>query len=94
MMKEEYSIVVVFKPNLDSQDEAVERVVTWLKEIGAKVVAQNHLGIKDLVYQIKGNSKGDFWEMSLESTKPLKLRDFNLYLNREVSVIRYLVLKK
>ncbi len=93
-MKEEYSLVVVFKPGLTEKELPVDKVVTWVEEVGGKVVAKNHLGLKSLAYRIKTFNKGDFWELEIESARPLKIKDLSLYMNRETNVIRYLVLRK
>jgi ribosomal protein S6 len=52
------------------------------------------LGLKDLAYEIEKNNKGDFWTIDLSSESPIKLKEFNLLLNRESNIIRYLILKK
>ena len=52
------------------------------------------MGLKELVYEIGKNSKGDFWTMDLTSESPIKQKDLNLLLNREPNIIRYLILKK
>jgi ribosomal protein S6 len=52
------------------------------------------MGSKDLVYEIAGQTKGDFWVFDVESEKPLSLKELNIILNRETNIIRYLILKK
>lgn len=94
MIKEEYSLVVVFSPKTDKKEELVERVVSWIEETGAKLVKKEEMGSKNLAYLIKGFDKGDFWIFEVESDKPVKLTDLNLRFNRENNIIRYLVLKK
>ena len=51
------------------------------------------MGLKELAYQIKDNDKGDFWVLDVESKETLKVKDFNLLLDRETNIIRYLILK-
>lgn len=93
-MKEKYSLIVVFNPSVAEKDLPLEKLVTWLEDAGSQITAKNHLGLKDLAYKIKGFNKGNFWELALESETPLKLKDLNLSMNREVNIIRYLVLRK
>ena len=52
------------------------------------------MGLKDLAYEIQGHNKGDFWVLDLESEETLKIKEFNLLLDRETNIIRYLILKK
>lgn len=90
-----YQFVLV----LDSKIEDVERektlnkIETWLKSNKTEVVKKEHTGAKDLVYAIRGLRKGDFWILDIACEVPLKLKELNLLLNRETSVIRYLIIK-
>lgn len=94
--KYNYELVLVFNPKADEKDKEknLKKVETWMVESGAEVVKNNHLGNKDLVYKISDLDKGDFYVLEILAVKPLKLKEFNLYLNREPVVIRYLMLKK
>lgn len=94
--KSQYQVVVVFNPKTEEkQKETVfKQIEKWVEGNQARVVKKESLGQKQLAYEIKGCSSGDYWTVDVESDKPLKLRDFSIYLNREVCVIRYLVLKK
>ena len=91
-----YQMVLVFAPKTEEKDreKILKKVDAWLDEHTGKVVKRDHWGMKDLVYKIVGNTKGDFWILDVEATKPVKLNELNLFLNREVNVIRYLILKK
>ena len=57
------------------------------------MTAKDQIGVKPLVYQIKNFDKADFWQLEVEADKPIKLAELNVFLNRELQVIRYLVLK-
>lgn len=94
--KYQYSVVLVLNPKTEEKErEAVlKKIYTKLESFGVQIVKKDHLGLKDLVYQIKKQNKGDFWDLDLETKKSLKIDQLNIYLNREISVIRYLILKK
>jgi small subunit ribosomal protein S6 len=94
--KHKYQIVSVLSPKTEEKErEAVlVKVSGWVDGSKAKVVSQNHFGLMDLVYKIRDFEKGDFWVFEVESEKPIQLKEFNLFLNREPNIIRYLILKK
>ncbi|MFA7300867.1 MAG: 30S ribosomal protein S6 [Candidatus Shapirobacteria bacterium] len=89
-----YEVTVVFAPK--TEEKTTETVFSKLESmwIAATLEKKEHLGSKELSYAIKGNKKGDFWTLTFTSDKTLKLNEANLFLNREPSVIRYLVIKK
>jgi small subunit ribosomal protein S6 len=91
-----YQIVAVLSPKIEDKEKelTLSKIEKNLAEIKAEVVKKDHWGTKDLAYAIKKSNKGDFWILDVESEVPVKLKDINLFLNREVSVIRYLVLKQ
>lgn len=93
IMKEEYTLVVVFNPTVAEKDLPMDKLVGWIADIGGQVKAKNHLGIKDFAYEIGGFLKGNFWELIIESEKPLKLNALNVSINRETNIIRYIILK-
>lgn len=94
--KYKYQIVSVLNPKTEEKErEAVFlKVSGWVDDSKAKVISKNHFGMIDFVYKIKDFEKGDFWVFEVESEKPMRLKEFNLFLNRESSIIRYLILKK
>ncbi|OIP87830.1 hypothetical protein AUK05_00340 [Candidatus Shapirobacteria bacterium CG2_30_35_20] len=89
-----YEVTVVFVPK--TEEKTTEMVFSKLETllIVANLEKKDHLGLKELSYSMKGNKKGDFWMLTVVSDKTLKLNEVNLFLNREPSVIRYLVIKK
>lgn len=91
-----YQIVLVLAPKVEEKDreKILSKVESWLEANSAKVAQKDHTGMKELVYEIAGGRKGDFWILEVEAVKPLKLTELNLFLNREINVIRYLILKK
>lgn len=94
--KYKYQIVSVLNPKTEEKEkEAVlNKVSGWVDDSKAKVVTRNHFGMMDLVYKIRDFDKGDFWIFDVESEKPMQIKEFNLFLNREPNIIRYLILKK
>jgi len=94
--KFQYQAVVVLSSKLDEteRDGVMVKVEKWAKEAGVEGFKKAHFGTKSLVYKIRKEDKGDFWTINLESDKPVSFKEFSLYLNREVNIIRYLVLKQ
>lgn len=89
-----YQLVLVLSPVLSEKDGVLDKVKKQLEEVGLKTVKKDSMGLKDLVYPIKKQMKGDFYKYDLESEKAVKLNDLNLFLNREANIIRYLILKQ
>lgn len=86
---------MVFSPKAEEKgkDASFKKISALLEEKGAKISQKEHTGTKNLEYLIAGENKADFWELKVEADKPVKLNDFNVLLNREPNIIRYLVLK-
>lgn len=95
MKANSYQIVVALAPKLENKvlEASLKSVSEWIEEAGGKAKKPKDLGNKPLEYEIKGNKSADFYEFSVESDLPMSIKDFNLHLNRESSIIRYLVLK-
>jgi ribosomal protein S6 len=91
-----YQLVLVLKPKLEEKERnsVFKEVESKLNTLKAEVASRDHLGQKEMVYKIQGFSRGDYWVWELESEKPLVVKDFNVFLNRETNIIRYLILKK
>lgn len=91
-----YQLVVVLNPKLEEKAKSavLKSVEGWVNEAGGKTKKPKDLGNKELEYPISGCRSGDFWEFTVEAEGAWKSKDFNLYLNRESSIIRYIVLKK
>ena len=94
--KQNYQAILVLNPKTEDKEKEkiLTKVATWLETNKAEIAKKDHVGSKELVYDIAGNRKGDFWVLEIEGEVPLKLTELNLYLNREANVIRYLILKK
>jgi ribosomal protein S6 len=91
--KYQYQLVVVLAPKTEEKEKVLDKINNWLEKNKIESTS-NHTGLKELVYEINKNTKGDFWVYDLISESPIKLKEFNLLLNREVNIIRYLILKK
>lgn len=91
--KYHYQLVVVLAPKTENKEKVLAKVTDWLKKNKIEQL-ENHMGLKELVYEVDKNTKGDFWVYDLTSESPIKLNEFNLMLNRESNIIRYLILKK
>lgn len=92
--KYKYQMVAVINPKTEEKEKVFEKTLSWLENHQAVVTNKDHYGMKELVYKIDGHEKGDFWIFDIESENTLKLKEFNLLLNREANIIRYLILKK
>lgn len=91
-----YQMVLVLKPKLEEKekDSLFKKIESKLDGLKAEVISRDHMGIKDMIYKIAGFDRGDYWVWELEAEKPLIIKDFNIFLNREINIIRYLILKK
>jgi len=92
--KYQYQIILVLSPKTEDKEKVLAKAYSWLESNKVEISNKDHMGLKDLVYEIKDNNKGDFWVLDVDSKEPLKIKEFNLLLDREVNVIRYLILKK
>jgi len=91
--KYQYQLVVVLNPKTEEKDKVLAKVTDWLEKNKIES-SEDHMGLKELAYEIDKNTKGDFWIYNLTAESPIKLKEFNLMLNRESNIIRYLILKK
>lgn len=92
--KYQYQIVLVLNPKTEDKEKVLNKAYAWLESNNAEISNKDHMGLKDLAYEVKKNNKGDFWILDVESKETLKVKDFNLLLDREINIIRYLILKK
>ncbi len=91
-----YQFILVFGPKVEEKDQTKvwDKIEGLLGAGKAEISKKEHMGLKDLVYEVKGFRKGDFWLVDFESGLPFNMKDLNLLLNRENLIIRYLVLTK
>ena len=93
--KYKYELVVVFDPKAETKakEKCLKEIEENIQEAKFNVDNRENFGIKDLAYKIKKLDKGDFWVFTIGGNKPIKSKEFKLFLNRETNVIRYLILK-
>lgn len=91
-----YQLILVLRPKLEdaAREELLDKVEGWVKSEGVGGIKRNHFGLRDLVYKINKEDKGDFFVMDLESKEAKPFKELSLYLNREINIIRYLILKQ
>jgi small subunit ribosomal protein S6 len=92
--KYQYQIILVLSPKTEDKEKVLNKAYSWLESNKAEILNKDHMGLKDLAYEIQNHNKGDFWVLDVESKETLKIKEFNLLLDREINVIRYLILKK
>ena len=92
--KYQYQIILVLNPKTEDKEKVLNKAYGWLEANGAEITNKDHMGLKELAYEIQNHNKGDFWVLEVESKDSLKIKDFNLLLDRETNIIRYLILKK
>ena len=92
--KYQYQIILVLNPKTEDKEKVLAKAYSWLESKKAEISNKDHMGLKDLAYEIQNHDKGDFWVLDVESEEPLKVKEFNLLLDREINIIRYLILKK
>jgi ribosomal protein S6 len=91
--KHHYQLIVVLAPKTENKEKVLAKVTDWFSKNKIESTS-NNMGSRDLAYEINKETKGDFWVYELTSELPIKLKEFNLLLNRESNIIRYLILKK
>ena len=91
-----YQLILVLDPTLidKGRDEIVKKVKDKLEKMKTDVISDDHMGLKEMQYKIKTFTKGDYWVLELESKEPIQVKEFDIFLNREVKIIRYLLLKR
>lgn len=92
--KYQYQIVLVLNPKTEDKEKVLNKFYSWIEGTKAEITNKDHSGLKELAYEIQKLDKGDFWVLDVQSDSPLKLKDFNLLLDRETNIIRYIILKK
>ncbi|MDD4026650.1 MAG: 30S ribosomal protein S6 [Candidatus Shapirobacteria bacterium] len=92
--KHQYQIILVLSLKTEDKEKVLNKAYSWLESRKAEISNKDHMGIKDLAYEIEDNTKGDFWVLDVDSKESLKVKEFNLLLDRETNIIRYLILKK
>ena len=87
-----YELFVWLKPDLSSDQvkKEVKDMEEFIKDV--KKLQSENLGRKKLAYKIKGFEEGIQLGIKLECN-PERISDLSIYLNRDDSVLRYLITK-
>ncbi len=90
-----YELIVAFAPSLEAkQSEALfASIADWVLSAGGTVSKKHSMGTKELAYPISGHNKADFYTFDIHAEVGMKLAELNLSLNRNPSIIRYMVSK-
>ncbi|HBP50861.1 MAG: 30S ribosomal protein S6 [Candidatus Shapirobacteria bacterium GW2011_GWE1_38_10] len=90
-----YEVIVALNPKTESKDKekTIKLIEDKVTSMAFSINNRENLGNKELAYKIKGLEKGDFWVFTIGGDKPIKSAEFKLFLNRDLQVIRYLILK-
>lgn len=93
-MEKKYELVLVFDKDLEKKErEAVLGIIEgWSKGKGLTVKEKNDLGVKSLVYEMKGKKEAGFWQLFLTG-EVVCFDELSVMLNRDERVWRYLILK-
>ena len=81
------------KAELKDKEKIIKIIEDKISEMSFEVGNREDLGSKILAYKVRGQEKGDFWVFTISGNKPIKSKEFKLFLNRETNIIRYLILK-
>jgi len=94
-MAVEYEFVFLTPTGSEEKElkEIFSELEKQLKLIKAKITDQRDWGSKDLTYQIKGNEQAKFWIWNLDVPDSADFSSLYTYLNRNETIIRYLLLK-
>ncbi len=89
----DYEVVYIFHPSL--AEEAVNQKLEKFHPIatrseGAEVIALDHWGVRQLAYQVKGESQG-YYVVAQLTADPPDLGEFERSLKLDEEVLRYLV---
>lgn len=91
-----YRLVFELDPSLkvEDRDSVFGGIETFGKKFGMVFDKFKDLGVKELAYDINDFNKAHFWSLDFLVEKGSNFADFNVFLNREKKVIRYLILKR
>ena len=90
-----YRLVFELDPKLKEADR--DGLFDAIEEAGEKFTfvfdRPVSLGVKELAYKINGFNKSEMWNMRFMVESSAKMDSFNVFLNRENKIMRYLILK-
>jgi len=98
MVKEKWTYRLVFELDLslkiEDRDSVFNGIGVFGKKFNMAFDKPKDLGVKELAYDINSLNKAHFWSLDFFVEKESNFKDFNVFLNREKKVIRYLILKR
>lgn len=89
-----YETVFILTPVLseDQAKEAVGKFRKVIKDTGAKILHEEHWGLKKLAYPIMKKTTG-FYQLFEYQAEPTAIKDIEIALKRDERVLRYLTVK-
>ncbi|MBU1118169.1 30S ribosomal protein S6 [Patescibacteria group bacterium] len=90
-----YEVIVALSPKTESKEKekTIKLIEDKIEAMDFAVDNREDMGKKELAYTVKGFDKANYWVFTIGGNKPIKSTEFKLFLNRDVNVIRYLILK-
>ncbi|MDD3737930.1 MAG: 30S ribosomal protein S6 [Lentimicrobiaceae bacterium] len=90
-MNRNYETVFILTPVLseDQMKEAVQKIVKFLKEKGAKIIFEDNWGLRKLAYPIQKKSNGFYYLIEYQAEGSL-IQEFELMLKRDEKIMRFL----
>lgn len=88
-----YEIMYIVKANLEQEarTQAIEKLHEILTKNGAKIAKVDELGMKDLAYEIRKETKGYYVVIKVSAENDLAIREFNRLCKINPNVLRHLV---
>ncbi len=86
-----YELVVVAKTSLD---KAGDKLPAFLKKVKAKVIKKEEIGVKELAYPIKKETKGFYIKYIVEAAKDLGRQLERFFHLNSKNYLRYLLVVK
>jgi small subunit ribosomal protein S6 len=91
----DYELVIIVTPDIDetAMAEVVEKVKSWISEVGGSIESFEEWGRQKLAYLIQKNKEGQYYlfNLKLEPTAVINLeRNFRL----QESIMRFLIVNK
>lgn len=90
-----YETVFILTPVLSEAqvEEAVKKVHSFLKDLGAKVTQKENWGLKKLAYPIQNKQNGFYHLVEFVSDNPDVISELELMFKRDERVLRFLSVK-
>ena len=91
----DYELVIIVAPEIDeaATAEVVEKVKSWITEVGGSIESFEEWGRQKLAYLVRNNKEGQYYlfNLKLEPTTVVNLeRNFRL----QESIMRFLIINR